>query len=193
MGSLGAAKTRGQNTSSDGGGCIRIYPGQYFDEETGLHYNWHRYYDPETGRYLRADPIYTKRITNTFTRAKMVSSNLYAYVSSNPLNGIDPQGLTDYYKNMPKATPADAINVVNHFLDFYNAVSLSNEAMMKIEALEYEIECNKKESASLCFDVYPRPHNVSVNKGAAMVGAEGNRKCVTIPVLGQKNCCREFK
>ncbi|MCF8036874.1 MAG: hypothetical protein K9K62_08380 [Desulfobacteraceae bacterium] len=47
----------GQKTSSYGGVCIRTYPGQYFDEETELYYNCHRYYNPQIGRYLRKDPI----------------------------------------------------------------------------------------------------------------------------------------
>ncbi|MEW6079692.1 MAG: RHS repeat-associated core domain-containing protein, partial [Thermodesulfobacteriota bacterium] len=33
------------------------FPGQYYDAETGLHYNGFRYYEPEIGRYLRKDPI----------------------------------------------------------------------------------------------------------------------------------------
>jgi RHS repeat-associated protein len=59
-------------------------PGQYHDQETGLHYNHHRYYDPTTGRYLTPDPI---GLTG--------GPNRYTYANNNPMTRIDPQGLTD--------------------------------------------------------------------------------------------------
>jgi uncharacterized protein RhaS with RHS repeats len=44
--------------------------------------SWHRFYDPETGRYISADPI-----------GLVGGMNLYAYVGGNPVNFIDPMGL----------------------------------------------------------------------------------------------------
>ncbi|WP_207589643.1 RHS repeat-associated core domain-containing protein [Rhizobium sp. ZX09] len=42
-------------------------PGQWFQLESGLHYNWHRHYDPTTGRYLQADPPGTPDGPNRWT------------------------------------------------------------------------------------------------------------------------------
>jgi RHS repeat-associated protein len=57
------------------------FPGQCYDQETGLHYNYHRYYDPRMGRYLRADPI-----------GLAGGINLYVYAENNPINYTDPSG-----------------------------------------------------------------------------------------------------
>jgi RHS repeat-associated protein len=58
------------------------FPGQTEDAETGLYYNWHRYYDPALGRYVTADPI-----------GLVGGVNLYAYVGGDPVNLSDPDGL----------------------------------------------------------------------------------------------------
>ncbi|MBF9263518.1 RHS repeat-associated core domain-containing protein [Paracidovorax cattleyae] len=53
------------------------YPGQVWDEETGLNYNLHRYYDPATGRYIQADPIGLEGGWNRFLYAKGNPSSYY--------------------------------------------------------------------------------------------------------------------
>ncbi|MCK5831914.1 MAG: RHS domain-containing protein [Methylococcales bacterium] len=75
------------------------FPGQYFDSETGLHYNYYRYYDPSTGRYVTSDPIGLSGGLNT-----------YGYTLNNPMNFIDIFGLSpnsnamaDYFDPIKKA------------------------------------------------------------------------------------------
>lgn len=60
-------------------------PGQYYDKETGLHYNYSRHYNPKTGRYLTSDPI-----------GLAGGHNTYAYVANNPYRYNDPYGLASW-------------------------------------------------------------------------------------------------
>lgn len=59
------------------------FPGQYFDQETGLHQNWHREYDPRIGRFVQADPV-----------GLSGGPNVFAYSNSSPTKFVDPKGLT---------------------------------------------------------------------------------------------------
>jgi RHS repeat-associated protein len=58
------------------------FAGQYYDAETGKHYNWNRYYDPKTGTYTQVDPI-------GFEGGDI---NLYRYTKGNPITLKDPDG-----------------------------------------------------------------------------------------------------
>ncbi|ARN75201.1 RHS repeat domain-containing protein [Oceanicoccus sagamiensis] len=81
-------------------------PGQYYDKERGLYYNYYRDYDPSLGRYIQADPrgvsvdfsdpqrtlaIQLGIAKPSFSDVQMINHN-YAYVASNPLKYVDPTG-----------------------------------------------------------------------------------------------------
>jgi RHS repeat-associated protein len=66
------------------------FPGQYFQIETGFAYNWHRHYDPTTGRYTQPDPL---RFVD--------GPSVYAYAGSSPFMQVDRTGLYIPYTPTP--------------------------------------------------------------------------------------------
>jgi RHS repeat-associated protein len=86
------------NEDPDGNGVVVKnnlgLAGMYADSETGLYYNWHRYYDPKTGRYISSDPIGLAGGLNT-----------YVAVANNPLRYSDPTGLSTELLPDPQNMP----------------------------------------------------------------------------------------
>ena len=68
------------------------FPGQYFLIESGLSYNWQRFYDPATGRYTQPDPL---RFVD--------GPSVYGYAAQSPMMRVDPEGLTIQPEPSPRA------------------------------------------------------------------------------------------
>jgi RHS repeat-associated protein len=88
------------------------FPGQYYDQETGLHYNYFRYYNPQTGRYITPDPIGLEG-----------GINLFAYTENNPINFVDPLGLYSWNEFW-----GDAGNLSSGFAD-----TLSKDILLSLD------------------------------------------------------------
>ncbi|WP_122836917.1 RHS repeat-associated core domain-containing protein [Pseudomonas viridiflava] len=110
------------------------FQGQYFDEETWLHYNTFRYYDPEVGRFITQDPIGLKG-----------GFNLYGY-APNPLSWLDPLGLTvDPITKLESKGYYGVVKSANGGLDYSdsNALYSKKPNVNPIVSIDYTGDYNK--------------------------------------------------
>jgi RHS repeat-associated protein len=92
-------------------------PGQYHDRETGLYYNYHRYYDPKIGAYINQDPIGLGGDVNP-----------YSYVGD-PCTWIDPLGLKGKRKVPRKLAAALSPDKIKDLVANNNNSGLPNETI----------------------------------------------------------------
>ncbi|OCG76693.1 hypothetical protein A9G42_07435 [Gilliamella sp. Nev6-6] len=104
------------------------FQGQYYDEETGLHYNLNRYYDPFTGRYITQDPL-----------GILGGLNSYQYVNGDPINWIDPLGLIKVENNgFEGIAEKEVTHAVTHFPKNPNDLSKILEVEPKVTTTQHK-------------------------------------------------------
>ncbi|MCY0913329.1 RHS repeat-associated core domain-containing protein [Massilia antarctica] len=107
-------------------------PGQYYDRNTNLFYNYHRDYDPQTGRYIQSDPIGLSGGVNTFN-----------YVGGNPLGYSDPSGLC-----VEDLCVAEAIIVGRAIYQGYRAYQAYQAASRLADAIKAANQANQNSTSS---------------------------------------------
>ena len=156
---------KGINKDPDGDGekeNLRLrFPGQYSDSESGLYYNWNRYYDPQTGRYITSDPIGLDGGINT-----------YGYVYQNPLRFIDPEG--------KQAEISDTIDKTGDRGEFFGDLVCTafnalytirlNEAKRKIKNFANSLAPCVKGCSLLCVEKTRHQYRVCTSDVFALVG-----------------------
>ncbi len=118
-----------------------------------MHYNWHRFYDPETGRYISADPI-----------GLQGGINLYSYVYQDPVNWIDPWGLSvapwigvadmslalGGGNGITSLTPGQLIDLQNDLSTATGVLSYANALSLTSHALDWLIMNESNEDNDNC-------------------------------------------
>ena len=136
---------------SFGHNCPFQFSTKWTDEETGLIYYGHRYYDPKHGRWLSRDPI-----------GEAGGVNLYGFVGNDGVNRIDSFGLYPGMKGHGEAiSPTEAVKFIKNLQD-----KKDKAFDARLSAIPYDLQRDKwlvsKQRNSLRLGyIIPLAHNPS--------------------------------
>ena len=122
-----------------------MFTGRRFDEEIGLYYYRYRSYDSEKGRFLQHDPLGYED-----------SFNLYEFVNSNPINNIDPYGLT----TNPNPEKKCLLDYLKKKYDYWNT---SGDPIRKKVKFEFKAKCGTEKNC--CFVNFRKGYNKRISDG----------------------------
>ncbi|ENB8545221.1 DUF4329 domain-containing protein, partial [Escherichia coli] len=137
-----------------------------YDEESGLYYNRHRYYDPLQGRYITQDPIGLKG-----------GWNLYGY-QLNPISDIDPLGLSMWEDAKSGACTNGLCGTLSAMIGPDKFDSIDSTAYGALNKINSQSICEDKEFAGLiCKDNSGRYFSTAPNRGERKGSYPFNSPC----------------
>jgi RHS repeat-associated protein len=170
-------------TLIDGASIIEMnirFPGQYYDQETGLHYNYFRYYESETGRYITAEPIgLLGMLERSASSGIDGGSNLFTYAVNNPIGYFDPDGewigvvaliATIAVPSLITYIVVDCIN------DCKNEMAKNCDIGEGESAINIVSKCTDRCAPFLSFLGFNTPKNLAVTAGKKAGEAAGKSK-----------------
>ncbi|WP_317621964.1 RHS repeat domain-containing protein [Ketobacter nezhaii] len=149
------------------------FQSQYWDEETGLHYNRFRYYDPGAGHFVQQDPI-----------GLLGGVNNYQY-AANPVGWVDPLGLTSKPGDCPKTEQEDLADVaiVRQFENGYQEGHFMVEVRSNNDSFASHQVFNTDDRSSTTISFDPR----SSNSGTHIAEAQFNLPNAKAAIAFQEN------
>ena len=155
------------------------FPGQYYDSETDTHYNWHRDYDPKTGRYLQNDPIGLDGGVNPYT-----------YVNASPEKWIDTMGLCwDNARAIYHAYFGNGQDVTLQQIGCYNEVTQAIQSQLSSWKNHVEQSANQTAKALPCNTSHTFSLSRSVGAQSGIFWIRGFALKQEANCSADKKCC----